>query len=368
MIGNAIYIVGAGNWVAGFYFITARADTNTVTLDRTPVSGNATAGAGKVGGAQTDLTKFNGYSEADLGVIWIKAGSYTASTSISLPNMSGSAVPITFLNGYNAARGDNPTLTNRPLINLAANVFTSNANWEIKNISFTGTNATVFATGNVGNRIINCKFVCTGGAAKAAATSTNNSNIYYKCEFSSASGYAMASCMGSFVGCYFHDSAYGANSVGAAATLINCIIDTCSTTGLRLQGASCNFVNILIYNCTLGIDYNTQTVVKLTNSIITNCTTGATATSVSFNNMSSYNIWNNTTDVTNVIKGSTDLTVNPLLTDPANGDFTLQAGSPALAVAAQNGVSTGAVGIYKWNIGVDQDSNSGGGPSIGVAY
>jgi hypothetical protein len=367
MIGNAIYIAtNSANWVAGFYFITARADTNTVTLDRVPVTANATAGAGKVGGAQVDLAKFNGYPELNLGVIWIKSGSYTMGTTVSLVGMSAGTNPVTFMNGYNTTRGDNPTSTNRPLIDLGVNGLSSAANWEIKNISFTGSGTVVFSTtGNIGNRIINCKFVCTGGATRAAASSNSNSNIYYNCEFSSAGGYGMASCLGSFIGCYFHDSAYGANAVGAAATLVNCIIDTCSTAGLRLTGASCNFINLVIYNCVLGIDYNTQTVVKLTNSIITNCTTGVSATSVGPNNMSNFNIWNNTTDATNVIKGSSDLTTNPLLTDPANGDFTLTSVSPALAAAAQNGVETGAVGSYRWNIGVDQDNNPS---SIGAAY
>lgn len=51
MIGNAVKISGT-NFQTGYYFITARTDTNTVTLDRTPSSGGAgSSGAARVGGA-----------------------------------------------------------------------------------------------------------------------------------------------------------------------------------------------------------------------------------------------------------------------------------------------------------------------------
>lgn len=52
MIGNAMYITGTG-FTTGRYFITARAATGTVTLDRTPASSASAAsgGTGNVGGA-----------------------------------------------------------------------------------------------------------------------------------------------------------------------------------------------------------------------------------------------------------------------------------------------------------------------------
>lgn len=52
MIGNAIRIASGTNFTAGYYFITARTDTNTVTLDRTPSpAGAGSGGTGRVGGA-----------------------------------------------------------------------------------------------------------------------------------------------------------------------------------------------------------------------------------------------------------------------------------------------------------------------------
>jgi hypothetical protein len=372
MVGNAIYITTAsGNWTVGFYFITAYSDTNTVTLDRTPNSGNATAGSGKVGGALTTLYPITSTAgvQSNIGTIWVRSGSYTMnSASISLPNMTAATSYISYLNGYKTVRGDNPTSTDRPAIDLGTVAFSTAAYWEVTNLSMTGTSSALFNAGNTGSKTINCKFVNTGGATKAGALSSNNSNIFINCEFSSAGGYAIAQCLGSFIGCYLHDSVYGAQSVGAAATFINCIIDTCSTAGLLLSGASCNFNNLTIYNCGVGIDLGGQTVVKITNSIITGCTTGISASSVGGNNQSYFNIYNNSTNATNVVLSPSDVVADPLLNNPANGDFTLQSGSPALNKGIQNGTNTGAVGSYKWNIGVDQDSNSGGGPSIGAAY
>ncbi len=52
MIGNCIRIASGTPFQAGYYFVTAYTDTNTVTLDRTPSSGGAgSGGTGRLGGA-----------------------------------------------------------------------------------------------------------------------------------------------------------------------------------------------------------------------------------------------------------------------------------------------------------------------------
>jgi len=52
MIGNIIRIASGTNFTAGYYMVTARASTNSVTLDRNPTNGsNASSGVGKLGGA-----------------------------------------------------------------------------------------------------------------------------------------------------------------------------------------------------------------------------------------------------------------------------------------------------------------------------
>ncbi len=52
MIGNVIRIASGTNFTPGYYMVTARASTNSVTLDSNPTNGsNASAGVGKLGGA-----------------------------------------------------------------------------------------------------------------------------------------------------------------------------------------------------------------------------------------------------------------------------------------------------------------------------
>jgi hypothetical protein len=59
MIGNCIRISAGTNFQTGYYFVTARTDTNTVTLDRTPSSGGAgSGGSGKLGGAFASVGNF----------------------------------------------------------------------------------------------------------------------------------------------------------------------------------------------------------------------------------------------------------------------------------------------------------------------
>jgi hypothetical protein len=95
--------------------------------------------------------------------------------------------------------------------------------------------------------------------------------------------------------------------------------------------------------------------------------TSTTAITDSTNNEVSpihYNLfYNNGTNGNNVIIDSTNITgQDPLFTDPANGDFTLQAGSPALN-AFPALANIGLTGSYKINIGLDQDDNASGGTS-----
>ena len=57
--------------------------------------------------------------------------------------------------------------------------------------------------------------------------------------------------------------------------------------------------------------------------------------------------------------GPNNVTGDPGLSDPANGDFTLTAGSNCIAAGLSIGVNEGVkLGDYKVNIGADQDDNS----------
>jgi hypothetical protein len=94
MIGNCIRIASGTNFTAGYYFITARTDTNTVTLDRTPsASGAGASGVGRVGGAFATLASLH------------NGGSITLPT-ITTPLAAGHIVNIRGSGGENPASAD----------------------------------------------------------------------------------------------------------------------------------------------------------------------------------------------------------------------------------------------------------------------
>jgi hypothetical protein len=94
MIGNCIRIASGTNFTPGYYFITARTDTNTVTLDRTASSSGAGAsGVGRVGGAFATLASLH------------SGGTITLPT-ITTPLAAGHVVNIRGSGGENPASAD----------------------------------------------------------------------------------------------------------------------------------------------------------------------------------------------------------------------------------------------------------------------
>jgi hypothetical protein len=368
MIGNAIAIDGGTNFTKGYYFITARTDTSTVTLDRTPVGGsNGSSGTGKVGGAATALKSSNLDLAAALiggNQVWIKNGTYSTFISASDTVASGTATALIKLDGYNSTRGDNPTGTNRPLLQYSGTFgFTIGTNNQLANLIFSATRngGTIFTATLNGTRAFNCKFVNAGTATSVACTVNGMTCI--RCEFQAVNGNAISTSTATLVGCYIHDSTNGIVGTGAI-TVDNCIVDTCATAGIDISGGGpTSILNSTIYGCGTGITVGTTLNTRLVNTIISGCTGGWASTNSSPGYLyNDFNCWNNGAgDGANLVKGANDITGDPLLNDPANGDFTLRSTSPALGVGAANGAVTGASGAYKWNIGADQDDNTAAG-------
>jgi hypothetical protein len=123
-------------------------------------------------------------------------------------------------------------------------------------------------------------------------------------------------------------------------------------------------VNCVAYNNGTGIDTNASYNTACVNNILDANTTGASADSNSKANYWDYNVWDNTTDTSNVDKGPNAITSDPAMTDPANEDFTVGSGSNVIDAGMKISSDVGVAGTYKWNIGVDQDDNSGGGSLI----
>jgi hypothetical protein len=342
MVGSIVCISSGTNAIVGWYEITARTDANTVTIDRTcATGGNMTAavarvgGAWNVGGADADRTFFNTTNKNVSNSIHIKSGTYTFSVS------SGSIVLTGKLFGYNSTRLDAPTLTNRPIFantsSTAANYF-SNSAADIQSMRFSTTDTTycvVLAAGS--GRVINCSFLNSFNSASAEGLRTQTACFLIGCRVESTYGYGwgVASVSPAYVDrCYF--KGVRAFQLGATVTdiITNCVfkgssygIYNVSTYSLR------NFNNNVVYGGTYGL-YGANWAAgfyTFYNNIISGNTTGIyVSASHAAPVFTGYNCWYNNTN--NGQGGwtlpATDITSDPLLNDPGNDDFTLQAASP----------------------------------------
>lgn len=332
MKGNGLYLSGGTNLVAGWYVIKSVTDTNTVVIDRTAAPSIAgTGGTVRVGGAcGLRASVFNTAVAGNTYYIKNDA-THVASESVVSAVGGNYSAPIRII-GYNTARTDGPTSTNRPLLSLGAyNIAVENlwffshlrisgtadpvinnntkVNLQFRNVSLINSSVTggrrgILITDPCSN--INCEFVCTNGTAFQATN--GNQNIV-------------------FVGCYLHDSVKAIASASKIVA-INSIIDTC-TTGIDITNAVGGFS---LYNCTLysgttGIAIVTNASGNiLMNNIISTYTTGVSLATTSVEITTDYNdVFNCGTDYTNTTAGANDYDADPEFVDAANADFRIGA-------------------------------------------
>lgn len=109
VVGNLIYIASGTNFVAGFYEIVAWVSNKIVTLKSTPTSPglNASAGVGKIGGAQAAPQLVADTAVAG-NTIYLKGDvDYTLSAGSSFtPANDGTANAPIIVRGYTMAHGD----------------------------------------------------------------------------------------------------------------------------------------------------------------------------------------------------------------------------------------------------------------------
>lgn len=325
MVGNVIQLLTGTNLLDGWYQITAFTNGNTVTLDRAPDDGvGGVSGAdGKVGGAIDILT--DAFLEQCVAgnTVYIKDdGAMVLGEALEVENDGTSALPIT-VDGYKTSRGDNPTGGDRPVITCAANAFTFDDYWHIRNLDFTITTATGVKI-DTGGVIVNCKSQNTSGSAGRYAYYLGQAGFACGCEGISDSGSAFKTTGGALIACYAHDSDKAYLTSNTQTAFFGCIADTCTTTGIDCASwTGTKVINCTIYNCGVGIAGTTAKNCIFLNNIIDACTTGASWSSEIKSNWWDYNCWNNTADVSNVTKGDNSVTGDPGMANPGAGDFTV---------------------------------------------
>lgn len=342
MVGNYFHqtTTGTGAFgVVGWYEIVSYTNATTLVLDRTPNNGTASvACTGYIGGAG----RFNGLEDAFFEMspagakVWTKAGTYTISTAVSVASTNGTFTnPIWYL-AFTTMPGDFtpgsfPVVLNNGANNgFVPNVFTNFVGWH-----FTGTATSVMQGNQTSVRFFYCK--CSNTSTAAGRSAWNTISYLYFCEGVSQNGYAYTHTGSSALirvhGCYFHDSAIGANINSSSMKFSKNVISNC---GLALRNAVSAASATCVYeNNTLigrpasptgvGFDFTISGAGNqyLMNNIITGFATGiqCAASNDSVGGMNNC-FYNNTADVSNYRKDKTDFALDPQFTDVAETAIT----------------------------------------------
>ncbi len=283
---------------------------------------------------------------------FVEEGTYTfGGASDSSARNGTSAAPIQIIGVLSGTSNEPPVFSdyasgaNRPVMAVAANVFSVGDYWIAQGLDTTTTNSNGFYVGDY-SIVYNCKSNNSGIATRYAFRG-DQATRFIACEAQSANGRAIRLHIAtSCVACYAHDSVVGFYFGSAYSTVVNCIADTCTTYGLCVDNQSVQvMVNNTIYNCGTGIYGSTGFASTVINNIIDACTKGVEWTTPDLSSWFDYNCWDNTDDVvdTDIIWGNNRSEGDPGMAGPAGGDFTVtQADANVHNLALDVGDLTGA--------------------------
>lgn len=339
MVGNIFHqtTTGTGAFgVVGWYEIATYVNATTVTLDRTPNSGTASVNTtGYVGGAMSMnstlddalFENFAGTNGTGGMHVFVKNGTYSLGQSISVGTGAGGTLAPVILEGYNTLRSDAPTGTNRPIFSTAATSLINGIYFDYYYIQTTGTASSVFTAGT-GSKYFSCKHSNTSTAVGRIAFAGGGSTFLMNTELISYRGIALNSGANTITlwGCYIHDSDTGLSqaSTGAVWDIFYSIISDNVTSGIATTVAvtgGINIINSTLYGAEnklgIGLSLTSGTsAVRVINSILYGFVTGWNAGAAETVMVSMYNDYsNNTTDLTNVVKGQGDIALAPGFTN-----------------------------------------------------
>lgn len=370
MVDNCIRIRSGTNFDVGYYEITAFTNSSTVTLDRTPSAGGAgSGGTGEVGGAAADPEQVTAGVVAG-NTVYVKAGTYNV---ILDTDTAGTTTSFIRWIGYNASRGDNPTGTNRPLIDGAstrANCIVSDQggqfykNWRCSGATGDGI---LDSTGASTQLYWNVSSSSNAGDGWDDSGGNNANRSFMMCESNSNTGAAMRADAGGnasssgCLGCYLHDNTSSGFAMSAGFSVAWSVAEG---NGADAWNDVTHCINSMaISNTGAGTDGflgagNGEFFVNCASRSNGGIGFSGTSGAIPFFDYNGYG--SNGTNLSNVTAGDHDVTSDPSFTNAGAGDFTISAGSSYLAAGFPQDNLPGMTGDYQTNIGIDQDDNASG--------
>ena len=301
-------------------------------------SGSSWANAMAFSDFETDA---EGSSEAG-DIYYLEAGTYTLTGDFSAVGRAGSTVsPISIIGVKSGTTAEPPalsdwgTLSDSPIF-ACANYFWGVGNyWKVYNCVHNTTD-TYGVEINTGSVIYNGKTNQTSGSAVRGLYLDAAGSSAISCEVINTNGTAIqcVSAGSRVYGCYAHDSTKGILA-GGYASILNNIIDTC-TTGIDMASEIYMMVaHNTLYNGTTGITGSTAYCCIFLNNIINSYTTELSWTTQEDSNFWAYNNLDASPVKTNVAASGVhsdlwETNNSPSFEDAVNGDLRLASGSDCL--------------------------------------
>lgn len=390
VVGNVMYVQGGtGSVTAGWYEITARTNSTTITVDR---STGLTAGTGvtlKIGGALATVVQAANTCMAGSNTCYVKYNATAFSSSSSVTPPAGSTYAPTRLIGYNATRGDLDsvaTFTNYPTLKISSGsnhvIATTNEALDIRNFILDANNLGDSCVNGGGNylRVSNCKatgFVSYGfylanwGATAFRCWATTG-------KAGSAYGFRLINVHQVAIGCIASSCVNHGFYTDYQATFIRCIASNntgASTDGFNLNDKGSLIGCIAYKNGRDGVRFANDRMLSVYNCILCqNSGYGLKASAVTYtvNVGINYNAYYSNTSgaVSNLVSGPNDVTLTgDPFTNAASDDYSLNNTSGAGAAcraAGYPGALPGAATTGYLDIGAAQHQDAGGAAGIMV--
>lgn len=378
MVGNGLRVVSGTNFTAGWYEVISVVAGVSVTVDRNCCTGIGANGVINVGGALSLGSSDDAVFESLVAgnTMWVKGNAtYTLGGTVTIAAAGSGLLTINIV-GYNATRGDTPTMSQLPIFDCGIVSFTFGTTFKCSYMAFLTTSGNGTTSG-INGVFYRCSFMNNSTTANRFAFGATTAIICIECNFVSYRGYAAFGNAGTFIGCYFHDSVEGlrVTSTGNGAKCFDCLFVNNLTAAFDCTVActdsqvfhNCTFVNPNNLGTGLLLTAGTSNL-RLSNSIITGFATGINHGTANQTQCTDYNNWyyNNTTNATNwTIHSSSFTATDPFFsnyvvlnyttgTSSNTGNTLTKAGATFITsgVAAGNYVyisasGTGLTGIYK---------------------